>query len=159
MPQTITIQTFVPELAPHFGRLNRVWLERHFHVEPVDAEMFANPQATIVEPGGQILFACIQDRVVGTVALKRHENQDIELTKMAVDDDCQGLGIGRVLLRAAIREYEQMAEKGILFLESSSLLKPALHLYASEGFVLQDTLRPGSKYARADVYMIFQPDS
>ena len=44
-----------------------------------------------------------------------------------------------------------------LFLESSSLLAPALKLYESVGFVHHPAPRPGSHYARADVYMVWEP--
>lgn len=44
-----------------------------------------------------------------------------------------------------------------LFLESSSLLAPALALYESVGFRHHPAPRAGSHYARADVHMIWEP--
>ena len=44
-----------------------------------------------------------------------------------------------------------------LFLESSSKLTPAIALYQSVGFVHHPAPRPGSHYARADVYMVWEP--
>ncbi|HJT97164.1 MAG TPA: hypothetical protein VJ696_02530, partial [Rhodanobacteraceae bacterium] len=46
-----------------------------------------------------------------------------------------------------------------LFLESNSRVKPALSLDESAGFVHQPAPRPGSHYARADVYMIHRPNA
>jgi hypothetical protein len=45
----------------------------------------------------------------------------------------------------------------VLFLESSTKLERALSMYERAGFVLQPDVRPGSHYARADVYMIYDP--
>lgn len=45
--------------------------------------------------GGAILFALLGDAVVGTCALKQEGEGVFELTKMAVDESHQGLGIGR----------------------------------------------------------------
>jgi hypothetical protein len=46
-----------------------------------------------------------------------------------------------------------------LFLESSSKLGPALALYESSGFEHRPAPRPGSQYARADIYMVWRPSS
>ena len=48
--------TWRPDLRAAFERLNREWIERWFAVEDADREMFADPEAQIVEPGGQIFF-------------------------------------------------------------------------------------------------------
>jgi ribosomal protein S18 acetylase RimI-like enzyme len=61
-----------------------------------------------------------------------------------------------LLLDAAIAEFHRRGGHS-LFLESSSILKPALHMYEQAGFVLQPTIRIGSHYARADVYMVYAP--
>ena len=79
-----------------------------------------------------------------------------ELTKMAVQPGLRGAGIGRRLMEGALAAFR--ARRGReLFLESSSKLGPALQLYASVGFVHRPAPRPGSHYARADVYMVWQP--
>ena len=70
--------------------------------------------------------------VIGTVdtvsALIKAGLTSVELSKMAVTERCQGLGIGRRLLLAAIAQFTSMGATQ-LFLESSSKLKPALALY------------------------------
>ena len=43
-----------------------------------------------------------------------------------------------------------------LVLESNSRLQTALRLYEKAGFVMQPSVRPGSHYERADVYMIYK---
>jgi hypothetical protein len=60
------------------------------------------------------------------------------------------------LLLAAIDAYCRLDGRE-LYLESSSILAPALRLYESAGFVHHPAPRPGSHYARADVHMVWQP--
>jgi DNA-binding MarR family transcriptional regulator/GNAT superfamily N-acetyltransferase len=149
----VEIHAFRPEWAKHFERINTEWLERWFVVEPVDREMLSRPQEHVIDRGGAILFAVLDAEVIGTAALL-HEGAGVyELSKMAVETGFRGLGAGRKLLDAAIAEFQRRGGT-TLFLESSTRLKPALTLYESAGFVHEPAPRPGSHYARADVYMI-----
>lgn len=59
-------------LGDAFARLNREWLEKYFHVEAIDREMLSDPQSTIIDPGGAILYALSGTEILGTVALKFH---------------------------------------------------------------------------------------
>jgi DNA-binding MarR family transcriptional regulator/ribosomal protein S18 acetylase RimI-like enzyme len=141
--------------ADHFRRLNQQWLERHFRVEDVDRELFAEPERLVIQPGGAIFFALYAGEVIGTCALL-HEGEGVyELSKMGVDENFRGLGAGRLLLDAAIAAFRQRGGKR-LFLESNSRLGRALGMYERAGFVRQHAIRPGSHYERADVYMVFQ---
>ena len=72
---------------------------------------------------------------------------------MAVTSSCQGMGIGRKLLYAAI-EAARAAGVRRLYLETNHILTPAIRMYESVGFtpVPPDRIVP-SKYVRADVYM------
>ena len=65
-------------------------------------------------------------------------------------------GIGRMLMQGALRTFRSLGGRE-LFLESSSKLAPAIALYESVGFVHHPAPRPGSHYARADVYMVWEP--
>ena len=154
---------FEPRWRDDFARLNIEWLQRWFVVEPVDAEVLGDPETHILAAGGRVLFAIATDAAgtelaVGTVAL-RHEGQGVyELTKMAVAPAMRGRGIGRQLLRASVETYRALGGQE-LFLESSSRLEPALKLYERAGFVHRPAPRPGSHYARADVYMVWTPSA
>ena len=108
-----------------FERLNVEWLDKYFEVEPIDRTILSNPTSTIIAPGGAILYARIGADVVGTVALKYAGRGVYELTKMAVTEGRQGLGIGRELLRAAIRRFYEL-DGNKLYLESHSSLGPAI---------------------------------
>ncbi len=81
----------------------------------------------------------------------------LELSKMAVDEDYQGLGIGEKLLKSAIQQYQATDFKG-LFLESNRQLTAALNLYDKYGFVEQESPNETSSYSRADIYMVFKED-
>ncbi|MEZ5465987.1 MAG: GNAT family N-acetyltransferase [Lysobacteraceae bacterium] len=152
----IRIESWHPRWANAFRDLNLEWLERYFVVEPVDREVLDNPQRLIIDAGGEILFAVDgEDRVLGTCALLRINDDEVELTKMGVTAASQGAGIGRRLIVAAIERFRQMPGD-TLFLETNSVLTPALALYRSVGFELQDGIRPGSHYDRADTYMIWR---
>lgn len=151
----VRIVPFASGLREHFYRLNEDWLRKHFYVEEVDHRVLSNPEREILEPGGAILFALLGEAVVGTCALKREPQDSYELTKMAVDERHQGLGIGRRLMEAAIAEFKRRGGAS-LFLETSTKLGTALRLYESVGFEYQRALKPDSHYARADVYMVWR---
>jgi ribosomal protein S18 acetylase RimI-like enzyme len=157
----VRIVDFDPCWRDDFARLNVDWLERWFVVEPIDREVLGDPETHILAAGGRVLFALLRsddgsERAVGTVALK-HEGAGVyELTKMAVEEGHRGAGIGRQLMDAALAVFHAMGGRE-LFLESSSKLGPALALYESVGFRHRPAPRPGSHYARADVYMVWEP--
>jgi GNAT superfamily N-acetyltransferase len=131
--KSLQIIPFAPAYAADFKRLNLVWLERYFQVEPLDDEVLSNPEETIIKPGGMIFFALLDDTVVGTCALIRHTEALFELSKMAVADTQQGKGIGTQLLSHAIAwARSQSIQK--LFVETNTVLKSAVRLYQRLGF-------------------------
>ena len=151
----LRIEPFSPALRGAFYRLNEAWLRKHFYVEEIDHRVLSEPEREILQPGGAILFAMLGDEAVGTCALLPEADGVYELTKMAVDEQRQGLGIGRALLDAAIAEFRRRGGQR-LFLETNSKLVPAVRLYESMGFEHQQTTKPGSHYARANVYMVWR---
>ena len=154
----LRIVPFEPPLRDAFYRLNEAWLRKYFYVEEIDHRVLSEPEQSILEPGGTILFAMLGDEAVGTCALLPEEDGAYELTKMAVDEQRQGLGIGRALMEAAIAEFRRRGGTR-LFLETNARLVPAVRLYESMGFEHQPTTKPGSHYARANVYMVWRESS
>ncbi|HUA81803.1 MAG TPA: helix-turn-helix domain-containing GNAT family N-acetyltransferase [Dyella sp.] len=151
----LEIVPYRPELREHFYRLNAQWLERYFRVEDIDRTVLSDPERYVLQPGGSIFFAKLGEEIIGTCALLQESPGVFELTKMGVDETFRGLGAGKRLLEACIAQFHRRAGH-TLFLESNSSLKPALRMYEKAGFVFQPTIRPGSHYERADVYMIYQ---
>ncbi|MBS0583672.1 MAG: GNAT family N-acetyltransferase [Proteobacteria bacterium] len=151
----VEIAPFKPALREHFYRINAQWLERYWSLEPIDRDVLSEPEKHVLKPGGAIFYALADGEVIGTVALiKDAAAGEYEVSKMGVEAGWRGKGAGRLLLDAVVAEFRRRKGR-LLFLESNSKLGPALNLYASAGFVHQPALRPGSHYARSDVYMIY----
>jgi len=149
----VTIREFKPGDETAFRKLNEEWITRYFRLEPKDEEALADPQSSILAAGGRIFFANIEDQCVGCCGLLRSGANEFEVAKMAVTSSCQGSGIGRKLLHAAI-EAARAAGARRLYLETNRILTPAIRLYESVGFkpLPPDRIVP-SPYARSDVSM------
>jgi putative acetyltransferase len=149
----IGIRHFQPGDGAAFRRLNEEWITRFFRIEPKEKLILADPQRTILDPGGRIFFATAGERCVGCCALIRTRDKEFEVAKMAVEPPYQGSGIGRKLLHAAIEEGRNAGARR-LYLETNHMLTPAIRLYESAGFRHLDAncIIP-SPYERADVYM------
>ena len=80
----IQIVPYSPAYGEAFRQLNIDWLEKYFYVEPRDEEVLGNPEKYILQPGGYIFFALLDEEVVGTVALIKVSEGSYELSKMAV---------------------------------------------------------------------------
>lgn len=154
----VTIREFQPGDEVWFRRLNEEWIERYFRVEPKEAVILANPGGTILDAGGKIFFALVDEQRVGCCALRRMSDREFEVAKMAVTPEFQRAGIGRKLLRAVI-EAGRASGARRLYLETNHILTPAIRLYESMGFRhLPPERIVRSEYARADVYMeLFLP--
>jgi GNAT superfamily N-acetyltransferase len=150
---SVSIREFRPGDEIAFRTLNEEWIERYFQIEPAEAVILANPQATILDPGGKIFFAVVEQRGVGCCALRRMNDDEFEVAKMAVTPAYQGAGIGRKLLHAVIEAGRALGARR-LYLETNHRLTPAIRLYESFGFrhLSPDEITP-SPYQRADVYM------
>ena len=140
-----------------FFRINAEWICKYFSLEPEDERVLRNPQTSILDLGGVILMAELEEseKCIGAVSLLYRAPGVFELSKMGVSPEAQGKGAGRALVGAAIDAFKEM-DASELFLETHSVLSPAIRLYESFGFEKQSGPRPGSPYARADVYMIWR---
>ncbi len=145
----IEIIDFEPKYRNDFKNLNVEWLEKYFEVEPYDKEVLSNPEKYILEKGGKIFFAKLEDKIIGTVALMP-KNSSFELTKMAVTDKIQSKGIGSLLMQKCIDEAKNLGLKEI-FLFSNTKLDKAINLYKKVGFLEEHF--DSSDYKRANIYM------
>ncbi|WP_431241540.1 GNAT family N-acetyltransferase [Flavobacterium sp. P21] len=146
----IEIIPFSPDLKEHIKTLNIAWLEKYFRVEDKDKITLSNPQEEIIDKGGMIFYAKYNDEILGTVSLLKENDFTFELSKMAVSDKAQGLGIGNKLLEHCIKIAKEKDMK-TLFLYSNTALLPAIHLYKKFGFK-EIPLEKGI-YERADIKM------
>lgn len=146
----VEIIPFSIELKEPIKTLNLEWLHKYFKVEPKDEKVLSDPQGQIIDKGGFIFYAQYNNQILGTVSLLKIDETTFELTKMAVSDGNQGLGIGKKLMKHCLNEAK---EKGIkkLILYSNRKLLPAIHLYESFGFI-EIPVEKGV-YERADIKM------
>jgi N-acetylglutamate synthase-like GNAT family acetyltransferase len=130
---SIEIIDFSDNLKEYFRELNVEWLEKYFAVLQSDEFILTNPAESIIEKGGYIHFAKMDNEIVGTFALLKIDESTYELAKMAVTEKYQNLGIGKRLLEYAIKKAKDM---GIdrLILYSNTDLKIALNMYSKFGF-------------------------
>ena len=149
----VDIRTFQPGDETAFEELNTAWIEKYFRLEEKDLHSLRHPVSSILEPGGEILFATVAGKPVGCCALVPMENETYEIAKMAVAPGFQGRGLGRRLLEATI-EVARVRGVKRLYLETNHILHSAIHIYESCGFrhLPPERVKP-SPYARADVYM------
>ncbi|MCS5489788.1 GNAT family N-acetyltransferase [Algoriphagus limi] len=149
----IRILPYRPELQPFFESINKEWVEELFSLEEFDRMQLENPQETIIDKGGAILFAEMDGEIVGTVGLSKVKGQTYELIKMGVRKSAQGKGIGMILGKAILEKaWDMGAEKVELY--SHSKLGPALKIYQKLGFEAEKPEE--GKYARCDVKMFLK---
>lgn len=142
-----------PADADAFRRLNEQWIAEHFAIEETDRLQLADPVAQYVAPGGQVLVAELDGRVVGCVAVRPQPGtRRFELSKMAVEPGLRGHGAGRRILAAGIACARELGA-GSLYLGSSTKLPAAVHLYEALGFVHVGREQLNLPFARASVFM------
>jgi GNAT superfamily N-acetyltransferase/predicted transcriptional regulator len=150
MSQGITLVSYTKKYQYAFKQLNEEWIQTYFRMEEADYKALDNPQAYILKNGGYIVMALDGKNAVGTCALIKHDNATYELAKMAVSPLAQGKGVGFLLGQHIIEKAKDLGASKI-FLESNTILKPAINLYYKLGFV-KITGRP-SPYERSNIQM------
>lgn len=95
----------------------------------------ADPARTYGPPVGAALLVVAEDGDVAGVAGVRSlaPPGDAELKRMYLDPSVRGVGLGRVLARAAVDEAVRLGYRRLL-LDSRASLRPACALYRSLGF-------------------------
>lgn len=152
MQDNVTIERWQPgnlEHAKAFSDINRGWVEEFFVVEPEDAAMFSDPQATLIDEGGMIFLARLGGRIVGVIGLLNMQDGVYELSKMGVVPGMRGKGIGRKLGLALIAYARSIGAKK-LYIASNRKLEQAIHLYKSLGFV-ETPAGKDERYKRANI--------
>lgn len=147
---SIELRPFQAGDAVAFRELNEAWIRRHFGLEEHDNEMLGDPEGYVLAKGGHIFFAISNGKHVGCCALLAMRPDVYEVAKMAVDESCQGRGIGRRLLAYTIEQGRALGADS-LYLETNSKLANAIHLYESLGF--QHLPPRASPYVRANIFM------
>ena len=148
--QQIEIINYSPEFQNNFRDLNYEWIQKYFKLEEPDRQSLNNPNEKILQPGGYIYLARHNREIVGTCALIKLNDDTYELAKMAVAESQKGKGIGYLLGQAAITKAGELGAKTV-FLESNTVLKPAINLYKKLGF--RKIVGQPSAYERCNIQM------
>lgn len=146
----IEIIAFSEDQKEDIKTLNYEWLEKYFRVEKNDVISLSNPKEEIIDKGGFIFYAKLNDEIVGTASLLKKDETTFELGKMAVSGKAQGHKIGTLLLEHCL-EFAKQKDIRTLILYSNTKLESALHLYRKYGFS-EVELEEGL-YERADIKM------
>lgn len=147
---SVSIVDYRPEFQIDFARLNYAWIEQYFKVEETDRQSLEDPNKKIIKPGGHIFMAQIGNDIVGTCALVRADDDTYELAKMAVAETARGKGVGWLLGKAAVEKAKELGVRTV-FLESNTVLRPAISLYQKLGF--EKVVRSPSPYERCNIQM------
>jgi len=131
----VKIVEYKPEYQDAFKALNVEWISKYFEMEEADYKALDNPEDYILKKGGKILVALYENEPVGVCALIKMNNAeyDFEMAKMAVSPKVQGKNIGWLLGKAIADKAKELGAKKI-YLESNTILKPAINLYYKLGF-------------------------
>lgn len=148
----VHIVPYGPQYNAAFKALNEEWISKYFVMEEADYKALDNADSYIINNGGHILVALYNNEPVGVCALLKMDDPDYdyELAKMAVSPKAQGKNIGFLLGRAIIEKAKELGGHK-LYLESNTILKPAISLYHKLGFT-KVAGRP-SPYERANIQM------
>jgi GNAT superfamily N-acetyltransferase len=146
----VQIVNYEPRFQQSFKRLNEEWITQWFAMEEADYKALDHPQEYILDKGGRILIALMDEKPVGTCALIRVDAKTFELAKMSVSAETRGKGVGLLLGRAAIQLATDLGARRLI-LESNAILQPAISLYRKLGF--QEVKGAVSPYARCNIQM------
>lgn len=138
-----------------FRALNEEWISSYFKMEAADYKALDNPKEYILDNGGKIFVALYENEPVGVCALIKMDDPDydFELAKMAVSNKCQGKNIGWLLGQAVTNAAKELGASKI-YLESNTILKPAINLYHKLGF--SKVVGRPTPYERCNIQMELQ---
>ena len=148
----VKILPYQPMYRAAFAALNKEWISTYFKMEAADNKALNNPEKYILDKGGYIFVALYNNEPVGVCSLIKlnDPDYDFELAKMAVSPEVQGKNIGW-LLGQAILEKATKLKASTIYLESNTILKPAINLYHKLGF--QKISGHTTSYERSNIQM------
>lgn len=148
----VHIVEYQPEYQEAFRALNEEWISNYFEMEEADYKALDNPKEYILDKGGKILVALYNNEPLGVCALIKMNdgNYDFEMAKMAVSPKAQGKSIGWLLGQKLVDTAKELGASKI-YLESNTILKPAINLYYKLGF--EKVAGHATPYKRCNIQM------
>jgi len=152
LTEHVCIVPYETKYQSAFRKLNEEWIQKYFRMEKRDYDALDHPKAYILDHGGFIFVALLNDNPVGVCALLKRDDAvyPYEFTKMAVAPEGRGKNIGWLLGQAAIEKARALGAPK-LFLESNTILTPAISLYGKLGF--KQVVGPTTPYQRCNIQM------
>ena len=113
-----------------FDFADRCFEELGKEFEPEGRHYFYND----IEKSFEVFYCLLdEEKVIGTVALKKIDEYTVELKSLYLDKSYRGQHLGSRLINVAIDEARKLGYKSIV-LDSMSKYKEALRLYEKCGF-------------------------
>jgi DNA-binding MarR family transcriptional regulator/N-acetylglutamate synthase-like GNAT family acetyltransferase len=133
--KSVQIVDYSSQYQSAFRSLNEEWISKYFEMEETDYKALDHPEEYILNKGGKIFVALYNDEPLGVCALIKMDDPeyDFEMAKMAVSPKAQGKNMGYLLGLKVIDEAKKLGASKI-YLESNTILKPAINLYNKLGF-------------------------
>lgn len=150
--KNVEVVEYEPQYETVFRALNKEWISTYFEMEGSDHKALDNPKKYILDKGGKIFVALYKGVPLGVCALIKMDNSEynFEMAKMAVSPKAQGKNMGWLLGQSVLNSAKEMGASKI-YLESNTILKPAINLYYKLGF--QKISKRPTPYKRANIQM------
>ena len=151
----VEIVAYEAKYKAAFKSLNEEWIATYFEMEESDYKALDNPEGYILQNGGKIFIALYKGEPLGVCALLKMTDPeyDFELAKMAVSPKAQGKNIAWLLAQTVITSAKELGASKI-YLESNTILKPAINLYYKLGF--QKITGRSTPYKRCNIQMVLE---
>ncbi|MGN0847547.1 MAG: GNAT family N-acetyltransferase [Kiritimatiellia bacterium] len=128
----MNIVEYEPKYRNSFVQFNTDWILDYFgRLEKEDVETFERIEEEL-KAGAMIYFAVEGDVVLATCMARPMDGATWEICKLASNKHREHKGCGCVVLEAAMQWAIEHGAKR-LFIVSSRILKPALHIYEKYG--------------------------
>ena len=141
-----------PRYHQRFKEINEAWIKKSFFLEEVDKLTLDDPEKYILNDGGKILLAIVNNEVVGTCCLQKMKDGSYELIKMAVDENFRGRKIGLLLGEKTLELAKKLNAKNVFLFSNRKGSEEAIRLYYKLGFK-EIPLGEANEFARADIKM------
>lgn len=133
--EQVQVLDFKPSLKHHFTNLVAPWLSGVLNgtLEKEDEFTVYHPDEAYLLTGGFLFFAMQGGICIGTVALKRLDENTFEFAKLFIDPNARKLGIATKLIERCISRCKENAATQ-LWLQTTMRMPDAHKLYYKLGF-------------------------
>lgn len=149
---SVEILEYDSQYKNDFKRLNMEWMAQ-FKLDVAHQLLIDDPEAEIINKGGAVFFAKVDNQIVGTGALIRESNKLYEIADMAVTPQYRGRHIGKSLLIKAVEKAKSLGAKQV-YLITSTHLTTSIEMYKTYGFRETPFDPEMSRYEGSDVKMV-----